>query len=114
MHVQLTTDNHVDGGEGLQRHVESVVGDTLERFGARVTRVDVHVGDANGRKAGSEWCSMEAKLAGLQPIAVKVEAATLNKAIDEAAEKLLRAIDRTVGRKEDPKGGPTVRKNGNG
>lgn len=55
---------------------------------------------------------MEAKLAGLQPVAVKVEAATLNVAIDNAAEKLLKVLDRTLGRKEDPKGGATVRKNG--
>jgi ribosome-associated translation inhibitor RaiA len=103
MQIQVTTDNHITGSEGLTRHIETVVGDTMKRFGNRVTRVDVHLGDHNSHKGGGQWCSIEAKLAGLQPLAAKAEAASLNQAIDAAAGKLLKVLDHAIGRKEDPR-----------
>jgi hypothetical protein len=43
---------------------------------------------------------MEARLGGLQPIAVSHQAPTVREAMEAAAEKLERAIDRTLGRLE--------------
>lgn len=103
MQIQVTTDNHIQGGEGLTNHVEAVVADALDRFGDRVTRVDVHMGDENSRKHGGHWCTMEAKLAGMPPAAATAQAETLNQAITEAAEKLLHVLDHTVGKNEHPK-----------
>jgi ribosome-associated translation inhibitor RaiA len=110
MQIQVTTDNHITGSDGLTSHVESVVDDTMKRFGARVTRVNVHLGDHNSHKNGAQWCSMEAKLAGLQPLAARAEAPSLNQAIDAAAAKLLKVLDHAIGRKEDFRGRSTARK----
>jgi ribosome-associated translation inhibitor RaiA len=110
MHIQVTTDNHVTGGEGLTHHIETVVGDTMKRFGTRVTRVEVHLGDHNSHKGGAQWCNIEAKLAGLQPLAARAEAPSLNQAIDSAAAKLLKVLDHAIGRKEDFRGRSTPRK----
>ena len=110
MHIQVTTDNHVTGSEGLTHHIKTVVGDTMKRFGTRVTRVEVHLGDHNSHKSGAQWCAIEAKLAGLQPLTAKAEASSLNQAIDAAAAKLLKVLDRTIGRKEDPRGRTTAPK----
>jgi ribosome-associated translation inhibitor RaiA len=110
MQVHVTTDNHVTGSEGLTRHVESVVDDAMKRFGNRVTRVDVHLGDHNSHKNGAQWCSIEAKLAGLQSLAARAEAPSLNQAIDAAAGKLLKVLDHAIGRKEDPRGRAMPRK----
>lgn len=43
-------------------------------------------------------CMIEAHLEGRQPIAVTDQAATLDQAIDGAADKLARLIDHTLGR----------------
>lgn len=105
--VQVHTDNHVQGGTTLTREVEVAVDATLGRFGDRITRVEVHLGDENSSsKAGDDdkRCVMEARLAGLSPITVTHHAASISEAIDGAAEKLEKTLTRTVDRLNDPKG----------
>jgi ribosome-associated translation inhibitor RaiA len=103
MQILVVTDNHVSGSEGLETYVQSVVASALERFGNRVTRVEVHLGDENSHKSGGEWCAIEAKLAGLQPITVNDNSGNLNRSVDNAVEKLLRALEHAIGKKEDAK-----------
>lgn len=107
MLIQVHTNNHVAGGEELTRHVEAVVGGALGRFGDQVTRAEVHLNDENSAvKHGGQdkRCTIEARLAGLQPIAVSHDGATLEQALDGAADKLERALDRTLGRLGQKKG----------
>jgi hypothetical protein len=47
---------------------------------------------------------MEARLAGLQPIAVSEQAASLIQSVSGAAEKLEKTLARTLGRLDDRKG----------
>ena len=100
MKIQIHTDNHIHGRESLATQVESVVEGALSRFSARITRVEVHLGDENGRKPGTDdkRCMMEARLEGHQPLAVTHHAATLDDAVDGAAEKLKHSLDHTLGR----------------
>lgn len=100
MHIQVNTDRHVDGSIGLTRHIETILKSSLERFSTRITRVEVHLSDENSHKGGTndKRCLMEARLAGLQPIAVSHLAATLEQAIDGATGKLERALDSRLGR----------------
>lgn len=107
MQVQVNTDNHIGGSEGLVRQVQDVVEGTLGRFGDQVTRVEVHLNDENSNTesgGNDKRCLMEARLAGLQPVAVSHDGATLEQAIDGAADKLQKALDRTLGRLGDKKG----------
>jgi ribosome-associated translation inhibitor RaiA len=106
MQVQVHTDNHVNGSAGLTAHVESVVTGALERFGNRVTRVEVHIGDENGHKGGEhdKRCAMEARLSGLQPITVTGQGGIVEAAISAAVDKLVRTIDRTLEKKYGAKG----------
>ncbi|HEV2293941.1 MAG TPA: HPF/RaiA family ribosome-associated protein [Tepidisphaeraceae bacterium] len=100
MQVQVNTDNNISGSEGLTREVEDVVENTLGRFADRITRVEVHLNDVNADKPGDNdhRCMMEARLAGLQPIVVTHQAATLDQALDGAAKKLQRSLDSTLGK----------------
>lgn len=100
MHIQVNTDRHVEGTTELKHLVENTIKNTLDRFSTRVTRVEVHLGDENSHKAGGDdkRCLMEARLAGLQPIAVKHQAPTLELAIDGAVAKMERALDSRLGR----------------
>lgn len=106
MQVQVHTDNHVNGSAGLTSHVEDVVSDALSRFGNRVTRVEVHIGDENGHKGGEhdKRCAMEARLSHLQPVAVTATAPSVDLAISAAADKLLRTLSKLLEKKYDAKG----------
>ena len=107
MQIQVHTDNHTSGSAGLIEKVEAVVEDALGRFGERITRVEVHLTDENGRQKSGDVdkrCVMEARLAGLQPITVSAEGSDLMQALNDAADKLEKTLQRTLGRLDDPKG----------
>ncbi len=106
MQVQVNTDNNIDGRDEFIRRVEAEVEGTLGRFADQITRVEVHLSDANAAKSGGDdkRCLMEARLAGRQPVAVSHEAATLEEAVDGAADKMKRSLDSTLGRLGGHKG----------
>lgn len=102
MQIQVNTDSSLAGASPAD-HVRSVVETALSHVSEHVTRVEVHLSDVNSHK-GSEAdkrCLMEARLAGRQPTAVSHQAATLAQAIDGAADKLRRTLERTVARLQD-------------
>lgn len=101
MQIQVNTDKNIQG-EDLPERVRTIVSSALERFSGRVTRVEVHLSDENSHKAGSDdkRCLLEARLSGLQPIAVSHHAHALPQAIDGALDKLKRALESALG-KED-------------
>ena len=106
MRVQLNTDRHIDAHDELAHQVEAVMEGTVGRFADRITRVEVHLSDENSQKGGGDdkRCLLEARVAGLQPMAVSHQAATLPQAIDGAARKLARALESTLGRRGHKKG----------
>jgi len=112
MQVQINTDANIDGNETLRQHIDTVVTSALERFGDRITRVEVHLSDesssAKSRK-DDKRCLMEARLAGLRPIAVSHRTGDIRQAIDGAVEKLEKIVDRTLGRLNNVRPGPEVR-----
>ena len=51
MLVQINTDSNIHGHENMARRVEDKVKAALsDRFGERLTRVEVHLGDENSNK----------------------------------------------------------------
>ncbi len=103
MKIQINTDNTVEGHDELTRETEAIVDRGLARFGDRITRVEVHLSDVDGLKHGIDGkrCLLEARLAGLQPLAVSHQADTLHSAITGATKKLVKTLDRTLGRLND-------------
>lgn len=103
MKIQVNTDSHIEGREKLADHVNRVVEGALNRFGDRVTRVEVHLSDQNGAKSGQDdkRCVMEARLTGRQPLAVTHDAGTLHQAIDGATDRIKRSIEGALGRRQD-------------
>ncbi len=100
MQVLTNTDNSVQGDARLSEIVETVVTGALERFAAHITRVEVHLSDENQGKGGEDdkRCLMEARVEGRPPIAVSHKAATLEIAINGAADKLARSLESTLSR----------------
>ena len=106
MQVLVNSDHHIVGGEDLAERVQGVVEGCLERFAARITRVEVHLHDLNSGKSGErdKRCMMEARIGGMRPMAVSHEAPTLTEAIHVAADKLERAIEHSLGKLADSAG----------
>jgi ribosomal subunit interface protein len=107
MQVKVHTDNHIEGSAALAQHVEETLTDALSRFGDRITRVEVHLADENSasKNGGDDIrCAIEARLAGLDPIAVTHNAANIDQAFSGAIDRLEAALDRITGRHDDPKG----------
>lgn len=103
MQVQVNTDKHIEGSEGLTKHVEAVIERALRHLRDHVTRIEVHLRDENAGKAGvdDKRCLIEARLEHRDPVAVSHLAGNLHQAIDGAAEKLKSALQATLGRIAD-------------
>jgi len=106
MQIQINTDRNIECHEALAAQLTGVVESALSRDSDHITRVEVHLSDENSDKKGGNddmRCVMEARLEGRQPIAVTHRAATLDQAVDGAANKLTRLIESTLGRLRDQK-----------
>jgi len=100
MQIQVNGDNQIHARERLSARVEATVGDALQRFGGRISRVEVHLTDENHLKNGQadKRCLIEAHINGHASTAVSHHAPTLDQAVDGATHKLERAIDHALGR----------------
>lgn len=100
MQVHVNTDSSVTGNESLAKHVEDVVVRGLSRFDGQITRVEVHLGDENRRKAGpaDKRCVLEARVTGRRPVSASHYADTLEQALNGATSKMARSLDRSLGK----------------
>ncbi len=97
--IQVNTDNTIDGHQDLKVRVIEIVEHSLKRFADRITRIEVHLQDMNAHKGGRDIkCTMEARLSGLQPVAVDELAEDVIRSARGAANKLERALDTRLGR----------------
>lgn len=100
MLINLNTDNNIDGNERLSAYLETQLTDGLSRFSSYITRIEVHLSDENANKEGRDdkRCVLEARLEGLQPIAVTNNDNTIEQAVNGALDKLRAALDSVVGK----------------
>jgi len=104
MQIQIRTDHNIEGHQALAAQISGAVENALRRFSDHITQVEVHLSDENSAKKGGSddmRCMMEARLEDRQPIAVTHQAATLDQAVDGAADKLANLIESTLGRMHD-------------
>lgn len=106
MQFQFNSDNQVSGAQDVARQVEQDIRKGLSRFETRLTRVEVHISDVDGRKQGpgDKRCLLEVRPNRLDPIAVSHEADTVGQAVSGATGKLTVALERSLGRLTDRKG----------
>ncbi len=83
MTIQINSDNNITATGTLSSFVESAVTETLKRFEKQITRVEVHLNDENSHKSGinDKRCMLEARLEGMQPIAVTAHGDTIEEAL---------------------------------
>lgn len=102
MEINVNTDNTIDRHQGLDERVREAVESSISRF-EQVRRVDVHLSNQHGQKHedGDNYCMMEARVAGYEPVVVHAHGADLHLSISGAAGKLKRALDSALGRLND-------------
>lgn len=106
MEIQISTDHNIEGRKAMAAETTAVVEHGLRRFSEHITRVEVHLSDENGPKAGGNdiRCMLEARIEGRQPIAVTHHAATMSLAVHGATKSLVSLIENTLGRAEGHRG----------
>lgn len=98
MQIQVNAAD-VGASEAILSRVHRGLNQTLQHFEDRITRVEVHLHDLNGRKSGvDKRCLMEARVAGRRPLAVRCDSDDMYAAIDGCASKLERALRHELGR----------------
>lgn len=115
MHVQVNTSNGIPSKEALERWASDYLNEHLARFDQDITGIEVQLSDENhGPKGGSsdKRCMMEARLTGHPPVAVKNFAPDQDLAFRGAAEKLVRALEHTLGKldRREHRARDTIRK----
>ena len=106
MIFQVRTDNHIKNSaafsESIRADVEAAIGG---RFGDRLRRVEVYLEDTNGDKGGVDTrCSVEVHLAGRPVVSAEDRAEDVDTAVEGAVEKVLRVLEKQLGRIEDRAG----------
>ena len=103
MQIQINTDKNVTGNEELIASSTSLISQELSRYSNQITRVEVHFSDEDGSKDGvnDKRCMVEARLAGMKPIAVTNQANTHEQAFFGAIDKLKTSLETITGRLKD-------------
>lgn len=104
MLVQIRTDRNIAMNEELERRFEDEVRSSLDRYADRLTRVEVYLGDENSAKksgATDKRCTVEARPAGLRPVAASHQAETVELALDGALAAARRALSHALGKQRD-------------
>jgi ribosome-associated translation inhibitor RaiA len=100
MQIQFHTDHNIVGSERQNAYFTTDITEALSRFSIHITRLEVHLADENGAKEGKkdQRCMIEARLEGMQPIAVTNHADSVDQAIKGATDKLKTALDTALGK----------------
>jgi predicted component of type VI protein secretion system len=98
--IQIHADNQVPSDRERDSRLEEQIRQRLARFAERITDVEVHVSDVNGSQGGHGdlRCTLEARVNGIQPVAVAEQGTSVDRAVLAAAKKAVRALDHQLGR----------------
>lgn len=107
MNIEIRTDKHIQSSERLIDYVRAELSREFQRHSERITHFSVHLSDENGEKRGDEdiRCLIEARPAGLKPIAVSHKARNVDLSIHGAIDKLKRNLEHTFEKLEPTRGG---------
>lgn len=100
MTIQISNDKNIGGKEKFVAFVNGTIANELARVSDRITRVEVRLLDENGSKTGRnvKRCMIEARLKNKQPFAVASRAKTVEKAVNNALDKLKTSMEKTFSR----------------
>ena len=100
MIIQLNSDNNLVLHEEYRNKLNGLLTDELSRFSDSISRLEVHLSDENGAKAGvnDKRCMIEAREEGKQPISVSEVGETYDTAVSGAIYKIKASIATNQGK----------------
>ena len=104
MQIQINSDRNIQADERLAEFVRETLKNKLERFSDHITRIEVHLSDENShikQDGNDKRCLLEARLQGMEPMAVTEHAAEVGQAVTGAADKMQRKLSSVIGKLRD-------------
>jgi hypothetical protein len=101
MQVQVNSDNTTKFGVTTIEDTEARIRERLDRYSARLTRVEVHVRDHDGADSRGEdglEATIEARPRGQQPVTVSHRATQATEAIAGALSKIIARLETVFGK----------------
>jgi hypothetical protein len=100
MEIEVRTDRHVAGDEGLIDFVRERVATQLGSYARQITAVEVHLREESGARKGPPelTCMVEVRLAGSAPVVVRRRAPSKDEVIASALDGVRGALGRLLGR----------------
>ncbi len=100
MRIEVSTDNKIDGSEGLENVIRDLVQSELTHLEGHISRIEVHLSDPGGGSTGEteKHCMLEARLKGQQPTVVTHTALTAEQATKGASSKMKSALGSILGK----------------
>ncbi len=100
MHVEVNASNGIDNKDSLDRWAPDYLNEHLARFRQDLTRIEVQLRDTNSGKKGADdkRCTLEARMAGRDPLAVTHHAESQDEAFRGATQKLIHLLEHTLGK----------------
>lgn len=104
MKIQVNSDKTIVVDAGLTQFVEDEANRLLDRFAAKLTRVEVHLSDVDSKKTGrtDKRCLIEVRPAGDRPMSASAMSTTTESAVGEALKKMQRLLTTFFGRRGRP------------
>jgi ribosome-associated translation inhibitor RaiA len=101
MKIQANSDKTIGVDASLTQFVEDEASRLLDRFAAKLTRVEVHLSDVDNKKTGraDKRCLVEVRPAGDRPVSASATATTKESAVSDALKKMQRLLATFFGRK---------------
>lgn len=93
----------IQGSETIEQHIHEQVDKALGNLGEQVTRVEVHLRDDKQKRDAhnDKRCTMEVRLAGMEPLVVEDRGADIYAVISQAADKIKRIARREADKRQD-------------
>ncbi|MBB5316159.1 HPF/RaiA family ribosome-associated protein [Tunturibacter empetritectus] len=116
MQIQISSDKNISMHSKLSHLIESDLHRILNRFKDEITRVEVHLSDEDGDKAGAQdkRCRLEVRPKRHQSLAVTNKSSNIPASVTGAASKMQRLLISTFGRIQDKNRALTTRASGQG
>jgi hypothetical protein len=100
MQVQVNTSNGIENKDTLERWASDYLGEALDRFSQDITRVEVQLRDTNSNKKGADdkRCTLEARIAGHEPVTATHHAPSQDEAFRGATQRLIHGLEHVFGK----------------
>ncbi|TFZ00357.1 HPF/RaiA family ribosome-associated protein [Ramlibacter humi] len=100
MQVQVNTSNGIENKDSLERWASEFLNESLSRFSQDITRIEVQLRDTNSSRKGADdkRCTLEARIAGRDPVAATHYAPSQDEAFRGATTRLIHLLEHTLGK----------------